>query len=500
MSRIREECPICYQQTAIIKYMVISPCCGGKACRDCYLTYLLNSPIYKCMYTADCNKTFTRKTIVQMFKQTDCNKLFRYAAERIVQMEDKYIVKYHDLQALQKMKMEVLLFIQKSNDRIAELIPPTGNEIYKLQDFLNNTTDEVIDDNIEKYKKYLNELKTVHQKYMEMNKAFTAKYGGDIATNYDEYTELQKRKYISIRCPVSDCDGYTDISWKCVQCDIVVCTRCGEVKKEDIEQGIEHRCNEDSVLSFNEVMKNSKCCPKCRAFIQKKSGCSQMWCTNCNTAFDWNTMKIISDGNYHNPHFKEYVEEMKKQGIEVDLASVSNMKGNHWHDISEFVVNDPMEDLCIFMTQYLAAARNMKTEYDEFTNEKSRLRYINKEIDRVKFTTICRTNLTKLEKSRDIRTIYLSMCTIINGLLDDYLNNKCTMWHTYSKALDAIEYSNEQLLDLERDKVYTNVPRIDTRGLRYKSRMSEISYTLRDGTISSDDNEEKYSTVILPVD
>ncbi len=36
--------------------------------------------------------------------------------------------------------------------------------------------------------------------------------------------------------------------------------------------------------------------------------CDQMWCTSCNTAFSWKTLKIVN-GTIHNPHYFEYMRQ-----------------------------------------------------------------------------------------------------------------------------------------------------------------------------------------------
>jgi hypothetical protein len=32
-----------------------------------------------------------------------------------------------------------------------------------------------------------------------------------------------------------------------------------------------------------------------------------MFCTNCNTKFNWSNLKIITRGSFHNPHYSEYI-------------------------------------------------------------------------------------------------------------------------------------------------------------------------------------------------
>jgi hypothetical protein len=38
------------------------------------------------------------------------------------------------------------------------------------------------------------------------------------------------------------------------------------------------------------------------------ANCNQMWCTACNTAFDWRTLKLIT-GVFHNPHYQAWMRQ-----------------------------------------------------------------------------------------------------------------------------------------------------------------------------------------------
>jgi hypothetical protein len=64
-------------------------------------------------------------------------------------------------------------------------------------------------------------------------------------------------------------------------------------------------CDPNNVETVALLKKDTKPCPKCGTMIFKISGCSQMWCPDCHTAFDWVTMRI-EVGRIHNPHFYEF--------------------------------------------------------------------------------------------------------------------------------------------------------------------------------------------------
>jgi len=168
----------------------------------------------------------------------------------------------------------------------------------------------------------------------------------DIRIRYGEETKKGKRDFIKA-CPASECKGFLTTGWKCGICDTRVCNKCLEIKvkglgsskegkegkeasnsdsggwgnnsdndnvdendsdSDSIEKGepAKHVCKEDDIKSAQFIMKDTKGCPKCGTMIHKISGCAQMWCTNCKTAFNWGTMRIITSGNVHNPHYNEW--------------------------------------------------------------------------------------------------------------------------------------------------------------------------------------------------
>lgn len=120
--------------------------------------------------------------------------------------------------------------------------------------------------------------------------------------------EEKKPKYLTRgHCPKPDCRGFIDEGWSCLVCSTKVCRTC----MVRLEEG--HECREEDVLSVEEIRKSCKPCPKCRVRVFRVSGCLQMWCTSCQTAFDWNSLQIVRRG-IHNPHYMEWVASRRTVG------------------------------------------------------------------------------------------------------------------------------------------------------------------------------------------
>jgi len=129
------------------------------------------------------------------------------------------------------------------------------------------------------------------------NKELIRSFGYETPTA--EAPIVEKRAFIKA-CPVTDCRGFLSTQWKCGICDIKVCNKCHDPMT--IEP---HLCDEEKVASVALIAAEAKPCPKCGVMISKVSGCSQMFCVECKTAFSWTTGKIET-GIIHNPHYFEW--------------------------------------------------------------------------------------------------------------------------------------------------------------------------------------------------
>jgi hypothetical protein len=122
--------------------------------------------------------------------------------------------------------------------------------------------------------------------------------------------KIERREFVR-KCPGENCKGFLSSAWKCGLCEVNVCKECLEIKEKGKED--EHECNPDNVKTAALLAKDTKPCPACGEVIFKISGCPQMWCTTCHTAFDWNTLRI-EKGNIHNPHYYEY-QRSRNNGV-----------------------------------------------------------------------------------------------------------------------------------------------------------------------------------------
>ena len=123
---------------------------------------------------------------------------------------------------------------------------------------------------------------------------------------------VEKRDFVK-KCATSDCRGFLNTQYHCELCDEYFCPRCHErVGLKDEKKT--HECNPQTVETVEFLKKDSKPCPSCGVLIHRIEGCSQMFCTQCNTPFCWRTGKKITSGPLHNPHYLEWTKNHSKMG------------------------------------------------------------------------------------------------------------------------------------------------------------------------------------------
>jgi len=113
---------------------------------------------------------------------------------------------------------------------------------------------------------------------------------------------IERRAFV-MKCPQSTCQGFLSTQYKCGLCEIRVCAHCHVVKTAE-----EHTCDPATVETIQQIRREARPCPCCTALISKVDGCDQMWCTQCHTAFSWNTGRVETTV-VHNPHFYQYMRE-----------------------------------------------------------------------------------------------------------------------------------------------------------------------------------------------
>lgn len=106
----------------------------------------------------------------------------------------------------------------------------------------------------------------------------------------------QKEEHTNIACPHEFCRGFLSQSYKCGTCLTQFCASC-RLKVDE-----HHACDPGLVATIAAIMVDSKPCPSCGTAISRVSGCDQMFCTQCDTAFSYKTGKK-EVGVIHNPHY-----------------------------------------------------------------------------------------------------------------------------------------------------------------------------------------------------
>ena len=247
------DCSVCCEKfNASNHKRVTCPFCDFNSCRTCIQTFLLStSTDPHCM---GCKNLWSREVI-----DGACTKVFRDTK-----------LKNH---------RETLLF-----ERERCLLPQTQDAVARVLELRN------IDRLILEAGEHINTIrKTLHQLHVTRNRI-----------SHSEYTTDTEKKTFVRKCPVENCRGFLSTRWKCQICENNICPDCNEIKHGD-----EHVCDPNNVETVALLKKDTKPCPKCGTMIFKISGCSQMWCPDCHTAFDWNTMRIEM-GRIHNPHYYEF--------------------------------------------------------------------------------------------------------------------------------------------------------------------------------------------------
>ena len=275
------DCAVCFDTfNKSTRAKTSCPGCAVSICRTCLQTYVIgdirDSP--PCV-NPDCTHVWDRDFLDFQFTRTFRLQTFKIHRETVLRdRERSRLPETQDDAAAYRQAKQI------------------NDENYKTAGRLQSRIDEI---QIE-----LGRVETlIYQSKNVMDTFGRTRIGSRSQASTKEDTE-PKRQFIRA-CPAPDCKGFLSTAWKCGLCDKWTCPECQDLIGTSKDS--EHTCDPDKVASARLIEQESRPCPKCGARICKIDGCNQMWCTMCNTGFDWRT-GTLAKGPIHNPHFFQWLQ------------------------------------------------------------------------------------------------------------------------------------------------------------------------------------------------
>ena len=266
------------------------------------------------------------------------------------------------------------------------------------------------------------------------------------------------------RCAHENCKGFLNRQRKCLLCESYSCAKCHEPKKSINDE--EHECDPNTVETVKLLSGDSKFCPNCSATIFKISGCSQMYCTACFTAFDWNTLKIVTTGVIHNPHFYE----MQRQGLngarnagDIECGGLPHLytfKSKILNEVNRDATNEyylKIIDYHRFIghVSQIEMHRFPITENNETLLE-NRVRFLTNEIDEKRWNSNVSREMKKVEFNKEMRILLDTFVQTATGIIQLHNNSDTpNLIETVENIEKVVIYINEQLTIVTKKYKYS---------------------------------------------
>ncbi len=333
----------------------------------------------------------------------------------------------------------------------------------------------------EEVKKYKEEINKIKEEYSQRVRAVELKID-EANRKLREGVGTKSIQYL-FRCPVdakpklgvkaksskpkgekeedTQCKGFIEReSWCCGLCEAEICKKCHVqvIKKEKIVKGEKklvstHKCDPDAVETAKLIMADTKPCPKCKTRIYKIVGCQQMFCTACNTPFDWGTGNIVT-GVIHNPH---YYEMLKKTGLAPRRNAGDAPCGGlpHYNELYEFVKTESDDVRAEFQNLHRRCGEIQ--DYIDRQRRKQEYRRGFEDI-RLKYLMKGYKDESSFKKSIFIRERSMNQKKEEIGILDTFITAATERFNDYLESCRSGDKKKTQKLleDIEKVKRFCN--------------------------------------------
>ena len=330
-------------------------------------------------------------------------------------------------------------------EREQSLIPQTVHllGIKKQQKILQKEKEKLQKEKEELCKKINHKIYEIETQQLALNPENQLKKGTYVKFNY------------TYACPIDKCKGFLNEKFECDLCDSLICKKC----YTDIGKNLkgEHECKPELIETFNTIKKEAKPCPTCGEFISKISGCDQMFCVKCGTAFSWKS-GLVEKGVIHNPHahtfFHNNPDLLANYQNNINNNNNQNNNQNNCRDpipnnakiielksfIKEDLVNNYLRNIYRGIAEFRQYRRNtflnfLNNPLD--SNLDLRIKFLNNEIDEKGFKQTLHTRNKKMNFKKQLIQIIMSTFDIAEIIL----------WNIYDSKKDySIIVKNKNLL------------------------------------------------------
>ena len=276
----------------------------------------------------------------------------------------------------------------------------------------------------------------------------------------DPLEKKDEKRVFVMPCPASACRGFLSTAYKCGVCDVYTCSECREIK--GLSKDSPHTCDPKTVETVAALKKECRNCPECGTNIFRISGCSQMFCTQCHTGFDWNTGKKVTSGPIHNPHYFDYIKQLNGGVVprtagdipcgnnlpspwELDrvLRTLSSDKATTNHR------NIIYQALNTFNHMLGWEIPNNTNRVEDTDNTEYNLRYLRNEITEIKWKQILQQREKRRMRRDEIRQRLEAFCGAASDVYGQYIQRMRAIAENTNQDNKIVEVVKQRISETE---------------------------------------------------
>jgi hypothetical protein len=414
-----ENCDVCCEKLNKINHKKVKcPFCDLTSCRSCSQRYILES--FQDPHCMGCKTAWNRE-----FVDSFCTKYFRTTE---LKRHRENVLFERECALMPDTQPEVERIIQMR--RIRRVIREQKQKLLELHHrYQTLQLGEPIPDEI----RILYREMEITYRHLEQ-----IRNSGTIIDN-------EPRRFVR-QCPIEECKGFLNEEWYCGLCERHYCKSCNELLDEN------HVCDKDVVETMKLLNKDSKSCPKCGTVIHKTSGCAQMWCINCHTAFNWRTGQI-ENGRIHNPHFIEFRRKtmMSREHGDIPCGGAPTFR-----ELREIGATNQILQYAMVIQQ--VEHEHMFLDTRPVDNTQLRIAYMLNDISKGDFKNFLQRQEKYKDKVRDLSNIFEMIGNTGGDLLRQYVLEPERHDEIVDLLQKIIDYGNE-IFETIRSRYNSRLPR-----------------------------------------